>query len=93
MARARVRHINNKLLVIVIARWPSCVGWRTDRGRTCGNWRTLRPAFLSVKNNLGGGAARKRSGVGQNGYAMGHVERPLAEVFSAMPRCAPLRLP
>jgi hypothetical protein len=24
--------------------------------------------------------------------AMGHVERPLAEVFSAMPRCAPLRL-
>jgi hypothetical protein len=24
---------------------------------------------------------------------MGHVERPLAEVFSVMPRCAPLRLP
>ena len=26
-------------------------------------------------------------------FAMGHGERPLAEVFSVMPRCAPLRLP
>ncbi len=30
---------------------------------------------------------------GQTKYAKGHSERPLAEVFSQMPRCAPLRLP
>ena len=57
---------------------------------------TLRPISCRRYKDNRGRAVRKRSGVSSSwrtGYAMGHVERPLAEVFSVMPRCAPLRLP
>ena len=58
---------------------------------------TPRPRLPASRIKISGEGRQetKRSAylLGQTGYAMGHVERPLAEVFSGMPRCAPLRLP
>jgi hypothetical protein len=51
---------------------------------------------VDIKDNRGRAVRKTKRNtylLGQTGYAMGHVERPLAEVFSVMPRCAPLRLP
>ena len=59
-------------------------------------WNSTPPVSLLIliwEDFLGEGRETERSVFrATNGVAKGHPERPLAEVFSQMPRCAPLRL-
>jgi hypothetical protein len=60
-------------------------------------WGSTPLNFHSLQEDLRGRAVGILSGVtlvtnGVSFFAKGHLERPLAEVFSQMPRCAPLRL-
>jgi hypothetical protein len=58
---------------------------------------TLRPfpgLILAVAGGLSGEGPENwtERALATNGGCKGHSERPLAEVISQMPRCAPLRL-
>jgi hypothetical protein len=51
-------------------------------------------SILAVPGGLSGEGPENRAErtLATNGGCKGHSERPLAEVISQMPRCAPLRL-